>query len=328
MNRTGLILLQAAGALSILVYPFVLIANVMSIAAEGQTRAGAIPFVLLSLYPFVWIALYVYSWRAMARGAVGLAFGLSAIPIVPCLFVAGLWAYSWVGFLTGPSLLDSSAGVRKKLERANPLLWSVWSVGGENRTPPGPSYRAELALRAIDAHPSMVNVAVPPYGSPLKVAVENLSMNLDGTANSYLPRQQELMDVVRALVAHGAHFAPDETTNLRLQWLLHLATTYDRPINTANENPLVWRILTRRRDGVTLFTVHQDELPLLNRPTALHGTPLYAALLQDAPDAYTAIIKAGGRLSSDEERDPAAAAALEKVLARDFDLKRTYAKTP
>ena len=49
--RTGLGLLQGIGALSILPYPFILIANVMSIAAEGQTARGPLPYVLLSLYP-------------------------------------------------------------------------------------------------------------------------------------------------------------------------------------------------------------------------------------------------------------------------------------
>jgi hypothetical protein len=51
-------------------------------------------------------------------------------------------------------------------------------------------------------------------------------------------------------------------------------------------------------------------------------------VLQDAPDACTEVIKAGGRLSPEEERDPAPAAALVRVLARDFDLRRAYAKAP
>lgn len=325
MNRNGLILVQALGGLSILAYPFVLLANIMSMAAPGQSRMGATALVLLSAYPLVWIALYVISWRAMARGAVGLAFGLSCIPLLPCMLAAGLWAYSWIGLIRG--FPGPGAGAQRKLEPANPLLYAVWSVGGENRFPPGPSLPAERALRAIEAHPSLVNVGVAPYGSPLKVAVEDLSMGLDGVPTAYIPRQMELMKVVRALVAHGAHFAPGETSNLRDQWLLRRAL-YDGPFTTASENPLVWRILTRKRDGVTPFSLHPEEKPLLNKSTLLHGTPLYAALLQDAPDAITEVIKAGGRLSAEEERDPAAAAALEPVLARDLDLRRAYNKAP
>jgi hypothetical protein len=58
----------------------------------------------------------------------------------------------------------------------------------------------------------------------------------------------------------------------------------------------------------------------------LHGTPLYAALLDNAADACSVIIKAGGRLSADEERDPAEAAALQGVFERDRDLRFAYTK--
>src|SRR5580658_9850689 len=95
MNRNGLILLQAVGTLTILPYPFILLANIMSIAAPGQTRTGAIPFILLCGYPIVWIALFVFSWRDMKRGAVGLAFGLSSIPALALVAAAGVWASSW-----------------------------------------------------------------------------------------------------------------------------------------------------------------------------------------------------------------------------------------
>jgi hypothetical protein len=100
MNR-NLILLQAVGALSILAYPAVLIANVMSIAAPGQTFRRALPFVLLLFYPLVWIVLDVFAWRAMARGGVRLAFGLSSIPALACLLVAGVLVFGWIGFLFG-----------------------------------------------------------------------------------------------------------------------------------------------------------------------------------------------------------------------------------
>src|SRR5215469_1122808 len=101
MNRNGLILLQVVGALSILPYPVVLIANIMSIAAPGHTFKTSLPWVLLSFYPLVWIALYVFAWRAMVRGEVRLAFGLSSIPALACLLVAGIFVFSWIGFLFG-----------------------------------------------------------------------------------------------------------------------------------------------------------------------------------------------------------------------------------
>jgi hypothetical protein len=90
MNRSGLIVLQVMGALSILAYPFVLLANIMSLAAPGHTARTTLAWVLLSLYPFVWIALDIFAWRAMARGAVGLAFGLSSVPAAATILWAGI----------------------------------------------------------------------------------------------------------------------------------------------------------------------------------------------------------------------------------------------
>jgi hypothetical protein len=63
-----------------------------------------------------------------------------------------------------------------------------------------------------------------------------------------------------------------------------------------------------------------------HKGTQLHGTPLYAALLQDGPDAERELILAGAHLSPEESQNPAAAAALTKVLSRDFELKRAYEK--
>jgi hypothetical protein len=93
-HRGGLIVLQAIGGLSIVPYPFVLLANIMSIAAEGQTLLGAIPYILLSIYPVVWIGLYVLAWRMLATGATGMAFALSSIPVLLCLCGAGLFFHS------------------------------------------------------------------------------------------------------------------------------------------------------------------------------------------------------------------------------------------
>jgi hypothetical protein len=298
MNRNGLILLQVVGALSILAYPAVLIANIMSIAAPGHTFRTSLPWVLLSLYPIVWIALDVLAWRAMGRGAVGLAFGLSSIPALACLLVAGVLGFSWIGFLFG------SAGIGK---------------GGLHVT----TYSSP-----------------PAEGSPLSAALDQLSISLDGTINGDIPLQQDRIRVVRALVTGGAHLTNDEATNLRKTWVLRRAL-YDGPVTTATENPLVWRIVTHdrgdsirfnpltdklppRRDGPASFVLKGDDVPLLNRPTRLHGTPVYAALLDNASDVCSVIINAGGRLSAEEEHDAAAMAALQDVFEREADLRRAY----
>jgi hypothetical protein len=173
MNRTGLVVLQGIGALTILPYPFVLLANVMSIAAPGQTKLGALPFLLLSIYPLVWIALWVISWQALSRGAAGLAFGLSSVPVLALVAAFGFYAYSEVSvanFYKG-----QSEDVRGKMEPVNPLLWTIWRVGGAHRFPSGPVVPVDQALREIEANPARLNIGVPPYGTPLNVAVSELA---------------------------------------------------------------------------------------------------------------------------------------------------------
>src|SRR5580658_3939836 len=122
MNRNTLIVLQAVGGLSILPYPFVLLANIMSIAAVGRTPATQLPWILLSFYPIVWIVLYFFAWRAMARGAVGLAFGLSSIPAAACLIVAGFFVFSWIGFGLGSAGIGSGGLHSITYPTNNPLL--------------------------------------------------------------------------------------------------------------------------------------------------------------------------------------------------------------
>jgi hypothetical protein len=297
MNRNRLILLQAVGALSILPYPFVLLANIMSIAAPGHNSINSLPWIALSFYPLVWIGLYVFSWRAMRRGSVRLAFGLSSIPAFFVLLAVGIFAFSWIGFGLG--------------------MVGIGSGGLHSETYP-------------------INNSLG-RGSLLNAALDNLFISLDGRINGDT-------QPVRALVARGEHLNGDEATDLRKTWMLR-RVLHDGPVNTASENPLVWRIVTHNRgdskpfnpltdklperlDGTAPFLLKDDEIPLLNRPTMVHGTPLYAALLDHAQDVCTVIIKAGGRLSAEEERDPAAAAALRGIFERDPDLRVVYNKAP
>lgn len=342
MNRGGLIVLQAVGALSILPYPFVLLANVMSMAAPGHTSASTAFWLLLCLYPLVWIALYVLSWRAMAHGAVGLAFGLSSIPALACLLVLGFFLYGWAGFMLG-SMGVGEGGLRVTTNPNNPVLDSIALAIEDVQLPPGPQATMEKALHDIEAHPELVNVSIPGRGSPLNVALSALVVRLDGTITGDPQRQQDRVRLVRALVAHGGHLSADEATNFRKAWTLRRAL-YDGPVATASENPLVWRIVTHdrgptkpfnpftdkipeRSDIPPPFLLKESEIPLLNRATGLHGTPLYAALLDNANDVCAVIIKSGGRLSPDEERDPAASAALQAVFERAPDLRVAYHST-
>lgn len=341
MNRKGLILLQTVGALSLLPYPVVLLANIMSIAAPGHTLATSIPWILLSLYPLVWIALYLASWRAMARGAVRLAFGLSSIPALSCAAAIGIYILMWIRLGLGMAGIGNGGLQVHTLTTSNPLIDSI-ELACQDIQFPGPVSPLERALREIDGNPALINVRVPVHGSPLNVVLSSLSIGVDGSIHGDLQRQQERIRLVRVLVEHGAHLAAGEATDLRKSWLLRRAL-YDGPVTTASENSLVWRIVTHRQtepkpfnpltdklppriDSPARFQLKEDERRVLNTVTQLHGTPLYAALLDNAKETCRVIIEEGGRLSPEEEHDTAAAAALQTIFDSDPDLRAAYNK--
>jgi hypothetical protein len=220
----------------------------------------------------------------------------------------------------------------------NEVIDSVILAGKDIELGHDPGGSVERTLRRADANPKLINVAVSPYGSALNVVLTALSISLDGT----IPPQPDRMKLVRGLVARGARLSADEARDLRKTWLLRRAL-YDGPVRTPEENPLVWRIVTHNQSEPTPFNPLTDKLPprsdtpppfllktgefpLLNRTTQLHGTPLYAALLDNAPDVCGVIIAAGGKLSADEERDIAAASALRSLFERDPGLKAAYDK--
>lgn len=325
-------MLQAVGALSILPYPFVLLANIMSMAATGHNSAGALPFVLLSFYPMVWIMLWVVSWRAMSRGSAGLAFGLSSVPLLAMAAAIGIYIFGWVGFALGSAGAGPGGLHSYKYPNQNPVIDAILLAGQRVDTGYEPAAAVDEAMRAIDGNAALVNTAIPVRGSPLNAALGNLNVSLDGTVNGNAGGERALMRLVRSLVSHGAHLTGGEATDIRKTWLLRRALT-DGPVTTASENRLVWRIVTHdrgeskpwdpmrdplppRRDTASPFVVRDSEMPLLNQSTRLHGTPLYAALLEQDWDACGAIIRAGGKLSVEEERDPAATAALHDLLER------------
>jgi len=324
-NRIALVGLQAIGALSLIPYPFVILANVMSIAAPGQTLFGAIPYILLSIYPVVWIALYVLAWRAISSGATGLAFALSSVPLLVCLFGVCLYLNGVRSVSTYYSKAASDA--RAHVEPLNPLLWTILCVGGPTRLPGGPPVSVDQALKAIDANPTLVNLPVPPYGTPLKNALLNLAENIDGTLGNDRReppgRQQDLVRIVRSLVAHGAHLGPDEKTDIWRSWQLRRAM-FDGPVTTSTENPLVWRILKWNQAAGEQFKIAKEDLPFINVPTKLHGTPLYAALVMNGYYIFPDLVKAGARLSPSEEKDPAATKALAEMLEKRPEVRTIY----
>ena len=337
-NQAGIIVLQAIGALSILPYPFVLLANIMSMAAPGRTPATTLLWALLSLYPFLWIALDILAWRAMRRGAARLAVALSSIPAAATVGAGGILLFSWISFSLGTAGVGSGGLHSTTYPTNNEAIDSVILAEKDIEMGHDPGGSVERTLRRVDANRKLLNAAVAPYGSALNVALTALSIRLDGT----MPPEPHRVELVRGLLARGARLSADEAMDLRTTWRLRRAL-YEGPIRTTEENPLVWRIVTHNRGPSKPFNPMTDKLPprsdtpppfvldagdsaLLNRPTALHGTPLYAALLDHAPDVASVMIHAGGRLSADEERDAAAAAALRSLFEHDPALKAAYDK--
>ena len=166
--RIGLGLLQGIGALSILPYPFILIVNVMSIAAKGQTARGALPYVLLSLYPVVWIALDALSWRALGRGSLGGAFVLASLPVAASLAGIASWAVeSRADQQREQARLQT---LRAKIEQANLLSWSVMCFYWNRYTGTTP-LSLDALLKAIAArgtsmipHPSTALLSESRFG--------------------------------------------------------------------------------------------------------------------------------------------------------------------
>src|SRR5262249_21677502 len=156
-----------------------------------------------------------------------------------------------------------------------PLVWTVLCAGGPLRLPPNATaVSVDDALSAIEkADAKQLSDPAPVYGTPLNTALWNMRYGFDGTPRDGM--QQNQIRIVRALTARGAQLSDDER-DLKFAWLLKFAL-HEGPITTSRENPLVWRIVKRElsRDSLEL---RPEEISLLNVPTSLHGTPLYAAL--------------------------------------------------
>ncbi len=332
VNRSGLIVLQAVGALSILPYPFVVLANVMSLAAPGRSPVTSAFWIALSFYPFVWIALDIFAWRSMSRGDVHLAFGLSSIPALCTLVAIGVYVFSWAAFGLGTIGIGNGGLHSTTLPTNNPAIDSVILAVKDIDINNNPAQTVERTLRRIDENRGQMNAAVAPYGSALNAALSGLPVSLDR------PMDSHRVDLVRGLVARGARLTAEESADLRKSWALRRAL-FEGPVKTAEQNPLVWRIVTHDRGkpkpfnpltdpvpdrSAPAFVLAADEHALLNRPTDLHGTPLYAALLDNAPDVCAVLIQAGARLSSQEQNDPAASAALRELFNRAPELKGVY----
>lgn len=97
--RVVLILFQCVGVIGLIPWPAVVVASVMSLAAErspGQPRFTPISifFLLAPTYPVIWIISYKAAWRAMNAGLSTRGFLLSAVPVFLSLLAAVIWKWT------------------------------------------------------------------------------------------------------------------------------------------------------------------------------------------------------------------------------------------
>lgn len=330
MNRKTSLLtaLQVAGGLSILAYPLILIADIMSFDKPGSETPGhVIVSLLVALYPLVWIWLFIFSRRTLSRGNTVLAFSLSSIPAL--IFAAAIGYMAFDLYSIAKSEASEVDQVRMKMEAVNPLVWTIWCMD-DNNYPPTPHVQVEQALKKIEANLTLVNVEVPSYGAPLDIAVNQIHFSIDGspgvreespTYAKDLQHQKDMVRVARVLIGHGAHLGTEEKHSIETEWKVKMVMN-DSPLNISSENPLVLRILTPKKSD-TPFSVHNDDIQFLNKSTKLYGTPLCAALLKlemGEGNNLVQLINAGAHLSKEEEEDPSIAAALKRAIADHPDI--------
>ena len=313
--RIGLIILQLPGALSLLPYPAILVANIMQIAAHGQTLLGALPFVLLSLYPLLWALLYVVAWTAFQRGGVNVAYALSAVPAV--VSAIGVGAFSFMLFGSRNLELQKQAQAEAHVYKANPLAFSLLGYFGSNGFPPIP-FDSALA-RVGDAKD--VNAPAPEHGSPLGIALWHFRTDWawDGQPDA---KQSECLKLIGALLKRQARLTQEEQASIVTTMRLRLATM-EGPNPTLAEHPLVWSIVTGELSRREPLVLNSREVADLNRPSKVYGTPLHAALvLPNAGFLAKGLIEKGARLSDEESKNPAAIAALESFVFRQYPAVR------
>jgi hypothetical protein len=242
----------------------------------------------------------------LAHGAAGWALLLSGIPAVLCL-AAGLWVFS-DSFTAEKREKARVDALRAKVTQANPLVWTLMCAAGPPRYPGVPRISVEEALRAIEEPGARLNDPAPEHGTPLETALWNLGhIAVDGTELD--ARQTDSALLVRKLAQHGARLGEDGRASMWTSWLLRRAL--HEGVETARDNPLVWRIVKKEFSGLRV-----DDGRFLNKATPLHGTPLYAALLTDQWAVAEQLREAGARLSEQESQDPAAARVLEELAGR------------
>jgi hypothetical protein len=313
-TKQKLLVLQAVGALTLLPYPGVILATIMSAGSQRGTGLVALigPMLVVAAvaYPVLWAALWWSSWRALRRGEVRRALILSASP-------AALAVIAVVSMVVIAVL--SSLGIG---DRTEALLAREQNILAAHliEFPDGTLTWRELQEEIRNADPALLSKEVDYAGTPLRIALTatRLASSLD---SSQAPRHT--LEIARLLLARRAKLSAAELeTEADLVWVaqtIELGVTLPDP-GAAQENSLVWTMVTagaqdeQSLEGAIEAAATTDRA-LLNRATRTYGTPLRASLLRKFTRAAEQLIARGATLSVAESGIPSLAHQLDALLS-------------
>jgi hypothetical protein len=315
-TKQKLLVMQGVGAVTLLFYPGVVLATIMSVGSQRGGDAGLlalIGYVLLAAsiaYPVIWAVLWWSSWRALRRGEDRRALVLSTPPAA--LVFIGVVGMMVMALLTSMGIGDRHEAILARQQ--NPLAASIIEF------PNGTLNWRELQDEIRNADPALLSTEVEYDGTPLRIALRStkLASSLDSSA---APRHS--LEIVRLLLARGAKLSAAELeTDAAMVWV---AQAIERGISlpdrgAAQENPLVWTIVTapaqdERSLEAAIESAAAKDRALLTRVTRAYGTPLRAALLRKFNRAAEQLIARGATLSAPEANTLSVARQLDTLLA-------------
>jgi hypothetical protein len=230
VKRSTLLLMQIAGAVTLLAYPMVLLASLMSLAAEPGAASGLVTasmrllFAASLFYPLIWGLLWFASWRAFKRGRPVLAALLSSPPLLVLAAFAGLMVFgSAYEALTGRGYSAEQTKEAQRVAATSPLLAAAMRF--DNWESSWPEFEAAInradrqqlttavRLRPVDMPEARVTgMPGAPSGpivmrTPLGFILERSNPGSDYDLTTARPH---FVDAARLMIARGAALAPEE----------------------------------------------------------------------------------------------------------------------
>jgi hypothetical protein len=331
--KVRLLLLQALGVLSIVPYPAVFIASLMSLGGGGsETSVLDLPFKIFFagtlVYPAVWLLLWVLAWRAYRAGRPSKALVLSSPPAIVAVSFFLLFG---VGDVVGRFVENGERGggsegqiaaAREQSSLAAAILEFLyddieWSD-------------LQKAIAAAPAEELSKPVTLPPFGaiietpqvrpeSPLAILLDRSLLGLwfdEGQARPHF------LDAARLLMQRGATLSPAEVAEDAQLVFLADAVARQVPLpdpRAYEESPIADAIMTARESETRMLDdrireAAEEDPTLLTRVSTAYGSPLKVAILRKMNGTIGTLIYNGAVLAPAERQVPSLARQLEEVL--------------